>query len=135
MPMNGIKDLQSLLNRLSPTIHKKQFCFVCINGAKYGEHSHLCPLASFEEAEGLTLVIPRDIARASGYADAPAFSCITLNVHSSLAAVGLTAAVSGQLADAGISVNMIAGYYHDHLFIPEADSTRALLIVQQMTAC
>jgi hypothetical protein len=55
------------------------------------------------------------------------FRRITLQVHSSLSAVGLTAAVSGQLAKAGISANVIAASHHDHIFVPSADTDRAML--------
>ena len=43
---------------------------------------------------------------------------ISLEVHSSLDAVGLTAALSKALAEAGISANIVAALRHDHLFVP-----------------
>ncbi len=45
------------------------------------------------------------------------FNQITLTVHSSLDAVGLTAAVATKLASYGISANVVAAYYHDHIFV------------------
>jgi hypothetical protein len=54
---------------------------------------------------------------------------ITLNVHSSLEAIGLTAAVAGRLALHGISANVVAAYYHDHIFVPTADAERAVVVL------
>lgn len=78
------------------------------------------------EDEGLSLVVPREAAEASGLEASAPLRCITLRVHSSLAAVGLTAAVAQALADEGISANVIAGAHHDHVFVPAADAARAL---------
>ena len=86
-------------------------------------------LATVSEGEGATLVVP--VAAAVG-AGAPVdfeAAWLTLTVHSALDAVGLTAAVSTALADAGISCNVLAGYHHDHLLVPadRADEAIALL--------
>ena len=53
-------------------------------------------------------------------------------VHSSLEAVGLTAIVSGKLAAYEISANVIAGYYHDHIFVPEQFADEALERVRNL---
>ncbi|NOC90388.1 ACT domain-containing protein [Ruegeria sp. HKCCD6604] len=84
--------------------------------------------ASCAEAEGLSLVVP--IAAAPK--DAVAMRCITLQVHSSLEGVGLTAAVSSALARAGIPANMVAGYHHDHVYVPSGCSQDALRILQDL---
>jgi hypothetical protein len=70
----------------------------------------------------------------AGLAYEGAYRQVTLTVHSSLAAVGLTAAVSRALADAGIACNMVAGYYHDHAFVPEADAGAALAALARLSA-
>ena len=51
---------------------------------------------------------------------------LTLEVHSSLESVGLTAAVSARLAARGIACNVIAGYHHDHLLVPVARADDAI---------
>lgn len=82
---------------------------------------------TFAEAEGTTLILDRRQAEAAGLPDDPPMAWITLTVHSSLEAVGLTATVSNALAQANIGCNMVAAYYHDHIFVPDAGAAFALL--------
>ena len=72
----------------------------------------------FEEAEGTTLIMTRAGAEAAGLAYTFPSYCLTLAVHSSLEAIGFLAVITRELAAAQISVNPVAGYYHDHLFVP-----------------
>ena len=81
--------------------------------------------AVVEESEGVTLVLPVDAARDAGLTPVFEAAWLTLEVHSALDAVGLTAAVSNALAAAGIPCNVIAGAYHDHLLVPAARATEA----------
>jgi hypothetical protein len=71
-------------------------------------------------------VVPRDVAVRHGLPASTGFRCITLGVHSSLEAVGLTAAVSTRLTELGISANVIAAHFHDHVFVPSSEAERAL---------
>jgi len=88
--------------------------------------------------EGMTFVMPLSALVKCGSdvgidpAKQPYMRRITLGVHSSLEAVGLTAAVSTLLARHGISANMIAGYHHDHLFVPANDAERAVELLIQL---
>ncbi len=91
--------------------------------------AHPSAIATMREAEGLSQVLPLDEARRLGLDTSLPMAQITLTVHSALDGVGLTAAVSGALADAGIPCNMIAGYHHDHLFVPEAQAEAAMAIL------
>jgi hypothetical protein len=59
---------------------------------------------------------------------------ITLRVHSALDAVGLTAAVSLALTDAGISCNVVAGFHHDHLFVPHTRAADAVRVLEALAA-
>ena len=124
--MSAITDLDTLLGSMSPCASDGQFVFCCIADGRYGMHAELAPIASFLEQEGLTLVLPQQAAERAGLAYEGVFAMITLNVHSSLAAVGLTAAVAAELSKAGISANVLAACFHDHIFVPAARAGEAL---------
>lgn len=124
--MAGETDLNKLLASLTPQLMAGDFVFCTIPDACYGDFADLLPLASFQEAEGLTLLIPRQNADNAGVNYEGMFKGIRLKVHSSLEAVGLTAAVSSKLARRGISANMMAAYYHDHIFVPAEKAEDAL---------
>ena len=108
--------------------------FCNLKDADYRALSHTNPLASFAEPEGLTLVITRESADREGLAYEGSFRCISLQVQSSLDAVGLTAAVTGELAAHGISANMIAGYHHDHVFVLSRHADLALSLLESMSS-
>ncbi|WP_323750401.1 ACT domain-containing protein [Marinobacter sp.] len=124
--MTGEKNLDKLLKSMSPELMNGEYVFCTFQNARYGDYSDLEPIASFIESEGLTLVIPKSKADEKNVDYDSVFKGITLSVHSSLDAVGLTAAFSNKLAEHGISANVIAGYYHDHIFIQSEFAARAL---------
>ena len=93
----------------------------------------ISPLGFFREKEGVTVILPRADADQAGLSYAGTFAWITLTVHSSLEAVGLTAAFSRALAEVGISCNVVAAFYHDHLFVPVADAERALAALRALS--
>jgi hypothetical protein len=126
----GEIDLKKLLENLSPALDSREYVFCTFKDRIYGDYAELKPIASFLEPEGLTLVIPKHRADKRGISYDGAFSCISLNVHSSLEAVGLTASVSRLLAEHDISANMIAGYFHDHIFVNSNNAQRALVLLQ-----
>lgn len=131
--MNGETDLTTLLRTLAPTLDPECYVFCSVQGAVYGDFAHVNPLACFRESEGLTLVLTQSSAEAEGLLYNGTFRCITLHVYSSLHAVGLTATLTGRLAEGGISVNMIAGYYHDHVFIPADDAAQAMALLKKIS--
>ena len=112
--MSGETDLQVMLAGLEPTVRDGEFVYVTVEEAPPGVTAE----ATVVEAEGLTLVVPRDVADAHGWTYDFVAGWLTLTVHSALEAVGLTAAVSQALADRGISANMLAGHFHDHVLVP-----------------
>lgn len=127
--MSGIEDLSTLLRSMDPVRVPGEFVFV----------SSEVPLdvptfATVREPEGLTSVVRRsDVAGAGSDHDFVA-AWITLRVHSDLAAVGLTAAVSTALASAGISCNVLAGRFHDHLLVPVDRVDDAMAVLRDLAA-
>ncbi len=123
--MSGVIDIELLLKSLSPNLIQTEFVFCTVSGDAR-DYFSLNPISFFQESEGLTLVLEKSVALDAGLTFEGAFKQITLTVHSSLEAVGLTAAVSTKLASKGISANVIAAFYHDHFFVPTEKAHQAL---------
>jgi hypothetical protein len=132
--MTGETNLSSLLKSMEPSLLDVQYVFVTFANAQYGDHANLEPIAMVQEVEGMTLVVPRDLADQHALKYQAVFCCITLKVHSSLEAVGLTAAVSSALAKRDISANVVAGYYHDHIFVPADVAQLALEALVELSS-
>lgn len=130
--MVGETNLTTLLSSMSPQLHSQEYVFCCVNG-EYSEYQALSPLASFRETEGLTLIVTKQAAEANQLTFESVFKAITLNVHSSLDAVGLTAAVATKLAEHSISANVIAAYYHDHIFVQSEKADAALKALHEFS--
>lgn len=130
--MTGERDLGTLLATIGPELVPGLLVVTRVAGPAVPAGLHT--FATVQEAEGLTLVLPREEADAAGLGHGLLLARITLRVHSDLAAVGLTAAVSAQLAAAGVSCNVIAGYAHDHLLVPHDRAEEALDLLQQLAA-
>ncbi len=128
--MTGETSLSLLLRNLSARLNPGDYVFCSLPDHRLP--TGLVPLGSFREQEGLTVILERQDAQRLGLTFDYVAAWITLDVHSSLAAVGLTAAFSKALAEAGISCNVIAGYYHDHLFVARDDAERALAALHQL---
>jgi hypothetical protein len=127
----GEKNLENLLNSMSPELIQGEYVFCTIKNSKYGDYAETQPIASFAEAEGLTLVLLKESAEDVNLSYESVFRCITLGIHSSLEAVGLTAAVAGKLAAHGIAANVIAAYFHDHIFVQSEVADRAIGILSE----
>jgi hypothetical protein len=130
-----IADLRTLLVSMEPVLNEGVFAFASLPaGYSIGLED---VVASIREPEGLSVVLTE--ARALALQLPMLFRCawITLTVHSDLQAVGLTAAFARALGDAGISCNVVAGAYHDHIYVPverAQDAMAALRQLQQSTA-
>ncbi|MBR1209273.1 ACT domain-containing protein [Bradyrhizobium sp. JYMT SZCCT0180] len=130
--MSGERDLATLLRNMKLEMHDGVFVFCSIPAVKEIPAA-LRPVHLFREREGTTLVMRREEAECAGLPYQFASRLITLTVHSSLEAVGFLAAITGRLAQAGISVNAVSAYYHDHLFVPEHRADEALGLLQEMS--
>ena len=129
--MAGERDLRRLLAGMAPRRVPGTYVFTAVPGPQ--APAGVTPFATVREDEGLTLVLSREEADRAGLPYDYVAARITLLVHSDLAAVGLTAAVSTALADAGISCNVLAGYHHDHLLVPADEADRALAVLEDLT--
>ena len=129
--MAGETSLTLLLRSMSPQLNDGEYVFCTVKDGQVPQGCEI--MGSFREREGLTLILERSQAERAGLSFDYLAAWITLNVHSALEAVGLTAAFAGALGQAGISCNVIAGFYHDHLFVAHADGPRALAVLQQLS--
>ncbi|QND49734.1 ACT domain-containing protein [Rhizobium lusitanum] len=132
--MSGITDLKLLLVGMKPDLVEGEFVYCSVPASSLADYIHLNPVGLFQEREGVTLILPVEAARQAGLPAEPAMRMITLEIHSSLGAVGLTAALATALGNEGISANVVAGYYHDHIFVPVADAGRAMAALQALSA-
>ncbi|HCG5914072.1 ACT domain-containing protein [Vibrio parahaemolyticus] len=131
--MSGVTDLDELLRSMSPKLVESEFVFCTVSGV-LTDYVELNPVATFIESEGLTLVLEKSAAEKAGLSFDGTYSQITLTVHSSLEAVGLTAAVASKLASKGISANVIAAYYHDHIFVQSGKAETAVSALEEFSA-
>jgi uncharacterized protein len=133
--MSGETNLHRLLQGMKPELNQGEFVYCTLpdNSAGTGSISaKIEALGWFHEGEGLTLILPRKAADELSLPYTFVCAWITLTIHSALEAVGLTAAVARALTEAGISCNVVAAYYHDHLFVPVEDAARALAVLQNL---
>ncbi|MFC5723447.1 ACT domain-containing protein [Streptomyces gamaensis] len=127
--MSGEKDLQKLLTGMRPELNPGRYVFTTVEG---DVPSGITPVVTVDEPEGMTLVAPLHEADAAGLGYDYVAGWITLRVHSALDAVGLTAAVAQALAQAGLSCNVVAGFHHDHLFVPYDRAQEAVDLLQTL---
>ncbi len=122
-----IRDGALMVARMAPLLLPGEVAFVSVTQAEAASATGVAR-ALVREAEGVTLILPCEHPLCP--ADALPMRQITLTVHSALDGVGLTAAVSGALAAAGIPCNIVAGVRHDHLFVPAGQAELALATLE-----
>ncbi|NMW24414.1 MAG: acetyltransferase [Rhodanobacter sp. RIFOXYA1_FULL_67_6] len=127
---NAVSNLAKLLQSMNPVLNRGVYAFVSLSAG--GVPDRVEPIATFRESEGLTLIVGEQQAKDAGLPILFRAAWITLTVHSDLQAVGLTAAVATALAGAGISCNVVAAAYHDHLFVPAESASQAIAVLQAM---
>jgi hypothetical protein len=128
--MHGESDLAGLLRALSPTLLPGVYAFCAWPAEQpFGD---LPVIGTFREAEGLTVIVEEQVAATYGLACLYRAAWITLGVHSDPYAIGLLAAVTHALADAGISVNVASALHHDHLFIPAERAAEAMAVLESL---
>jgi hypothetical protein len=130
--MTGETDLRTLIRDMQPRLNPGEYVFCQLQ--QDADRPEPEVLGWFREQEGVTIILPRTRAEELGLSYSFVGAWITLDVHSSLQAVGLTAAVTQALTGAGISCNIVAAYHHDHLFVPSSDAARALQVLRDLAA-
>ncbi|MCC6206298.1 MAG: ACT domain-containing protein [Hyphomicrobiales bacterium] len=131
--MSGETDLQRLLSAMQPVLATGTYVFATLSPGK-AMPAHAEPLMTFREAEGTTLILTAAAAEAAALPSIFHCRMITLTVHSSLDAVGFMAAITQRLAAAGIGVNPVSAFHHDHLFVPEARAEEAMTILREISS-
>jgi uncharacterized protein len=112
---------------MEPVLHADEFVYCTVPDAAGIE-----ALCCFREREGVTVICRREEAERRNLPFTFPCRMITLNVHSSLEAIGFLAAIAAPLAVEGIGLNVISGYYHDHLFVQPKDSERTMAVLRQL---
>jgi len=126
-------DLSVLLKNLNPVASSENYVFTTLPADKLSSTLVSVAKGMFQEREGTTLILPVTAAKQANLQFEGYYRCITCEVHSSLDAVGMTAAMSTALGNAGISANVVAAYYHDHIFVPAEKVDVALDVLTSLS--
>ena len=129
--MPGMTDLDEMLRTLTVSVRPERYTFVTVpagTSSPVGDGIE----AVIREGEGDTVVATLERAKAEGWATEFVAAWLTLDVHSALEAVGLTAAFSAALADASIPCNVLAGFHHDHLLVPADRAEDAVTVLEAL---
>jgi hypothetical protein len=128
--MTGEKNLNKLIANMEPILNEGEYVFVSVTDIS--KIPRVITICEMKEKEGVTIVLQKKDADLYGLSYDFIAAWITLNIHSALEAVGLTAAFSQALGKNNISCNVIAGYYHDHIFVDKKDSEKAINVLHDL---
>lgn len=129
--MSGEKNLEILLKTMKPKHNLGEFVFCEVQNLDHINANEI--VMTFREEESITLITKKEIADQLQLHYSFIASWITLTIHSSLEAVGLTAAFSKALSENGISCNVVAAFYHDHIFVDQKDTEKAMEILNKFS--
>lgn len=128
--MEGEVNLKNILKNLNPALNEGKYVYCTVDNIEKIPLSKI--LFLFKETESITVVVTKEDAEELNLSFSYVASWITLEVHSSLSAVGLTAKFSQALSEAGISCNVVAAYFHDHIFVDEKDAVKAIAVLNTL---
>jgi hypothetical protein len=129
--MSGERNLNTLLQTMKPQLHVGEFVFCTVQNLSIVNVEDAIMI--FKEHEAYTIIVKKEIADTLNLNYTFVAAWITLTVHSSLEAVGLTAAFSSALAKNGISCNVVAAFYHDHIFVDKSDAEKAMAVLDGLS--
>lgn len=129
--MDGETDIHILLKNMTPSLNEGEYVFCTVGDPGKLDQRNIIGL--FKETEGFTIILNKKIADQLNLKYNYIAAWITLTIHSSLDAVGLTAVFSKALAEASISCNVVAAYYHDHIFVDRKDAEQAIKVLTQLS--
>ena len=129
--MGGETNLSVLIKNMQPVLNEGQYVFSSVSTINALDFNKI--ILFFKEKEGFTIIIEKNYADTEEVDYTSVFAWITLHVHSALEAVGLTAAFSKALADNNISCNVVAGFYHDHIFVQHAMGQQAVDVLNKLS--
>lgn len=130
--MPGETNINILLKNMTPKLNEGIYVFCIITTLNGIDANEI--IGTFKEDEGITIILKKEIADSLNLSYSYIAAWITLTIHSSLDAVGLTAAISSALAKENISCNVVAAYYHDHIFVDHGDAEKAISILNLISS-
>ncbi|MEP6747874.1 MAG: ACT domain-containing protein [Bacteroidota bacterium] len=128
--MNGETNLRQLIRTMKPRLNKGDYIFCTVASLDAIDQKKIICL--FKEDEGYTVILEKELADQLKLNYSFVAAWITLTIHSSLEAVGLTAAFSDALAKENISCNVVAAFYHDHIFVNKKDAILAMRVLSEL---
>ncbi len=127
-----VSSAHEMISGMTPELQSGQFVFAILPDMTAAAPLLAQAQCMYREAEGVSLILTKEIASGAGLECDHPMCCITLNVYSSLEGVGLTAAVASALGAQGIACNMVAAYHHDHVFVPAEMAQQALDVLRSL---
>jgi uncharacterized protein len=131
MSLTGETDLQKILQSLKPKLNSGEYVFCAVHDLSQVSLADV--IMFFTEEKAITVILKKELADQLKLSYPAVMSWITLTVHSALTAVGLTSAFSKALAEQGISCNVVAAFYHDHIFVEQKDAELAMHTLNQIS--
>jgi len=129
--MPGETNINILLKAMTPILKDGEYVFCTLTEPLAIDHRQI--IGMFKEPEGITIILEKKAADELNLSYSYIAAWITLSVHSSLEAVGLIASFSTALANEGISCNVVAAYYHDHIFVAREDALKAMRVLEKLS--
>ncbi|HEV8507445.1 MAG TPA: ACT domain-containing protein [Chitinophagaceae bacterium] len=129
--MQGETELRALLENMKAILNEGDYVFCTTKDVKEVDFNNV--IMAFKEHEGTTIILKQEEADRLHLKYSFIVAWITLTVHSSLEAIGLTAAFSKALTEDNISCNVVAGYFHDHIFVDKKDAQKAIAVLNRLS--